>query len=76
MSPIVICDKKDYLNKCELQLGNKSIDKKAKRDPSEGVTQKIRNTLLDMLIKKELDKQLFSYFLLSTWMFLSLAKDA
>ena len=34
-----------------------------KRNPLQSVTQKIRNTLLDMLRKKEIDKKLFNYLL-------------
>ena len=53
-SAIVIWDKQDYLKECELQLGNKSVYKEVKRDPLQSVTQKILNTLLDMLRKKEI----------------------
>ena len=62
-SAIVIRDKKNYLRECELQLGNKSVYEEVKRDPLQGVTQKIRNTLLDMLRKKEIDKKLFNSLL-------------
>ena len=51
-SAIVIWDKQDYLKECQLQLGNKKVYEEMKRDPLQGVTQKIRNTLLDMLTKK------------------------
>ena len=60
---IVIWDKQDYLKECELQLGNKSVYEEVKRDPLQSVTQRIRNTLLDMLRKKEIDKNLFNYLL-------------
>ena len=62
-SAIVIWGKQDYLKECELQLGNKSVYEEMKRDPLQGLTQKIRNTLLDMLRKKEIDKKLFNYLL-------------
>ena len=62
-SAIVILGKQDYLKECQLQLGNKSIYEEVKRDPLQDVTQKIRNTLLDMLRKKEIDKKLFNYLL-------------
>ena len=45
-----------------LQLGNKSLYKEVKRDPLQGVTQKIRNNLLDMLRKKEIDKKIIQLF--------------
>ena len=61
-SAIVIWDKQDYLKECELQLGNKSVYKEVKRDPLHSVTQKIRNTLLDMLRKKEIDKKIIQLF--------------
>ena len=54
-SAIVIWDKQDYFKECGLQLGNKSVYKEVKRDPLQDVTQKIRNTFLDMLRKKEID---------------------
>ena len=60
---IVIRDKQDYLKEFQLQLGNKSVYEEMKRDPLEDVTQKIRNTLLDMLRKKKIDKKLFNYLL-------------
>ena len=34
-----------------------------KRDPLQGVTQNICNILIDMLRKKEIEKQLFNYLL-------------
>ena len=61
-SAIVIWDKQDYLKECELQLGNKSVYEEVKRDPLHSVTQKIRNTLLDMLRKKEIDKKIIQLF--------------
>ena len=48
---IVICDKQDYLKEFQLQLGNKSVYEEVKRDPLQGVTQNIRNTLLEILKK-------------------------
>ena len=60
-SAIVIWDKQDYLKQCQQQLGKKSVYEEVKRDPLQNVTQKIRNTLLDMLRKKEIDKKLFNY---------------
>ena len=62
-SAIVIWGKQDYLKECELQFDNKSVYKEMKRDPLQGLTQKIRNTLLDMLRKKEKDKKFFNYLL-------------
>ena len=62
-SAIVIWDKQDYLKECQLQLGNKSVYEEVKRDLLQDVTQKICNTLLDMLRKKEIDKKLFNYLL-------------
>ena len=50
-SAVVIWDKQDYLKECEQQLGNKSVYEEVKRDPLQGVTHKICNTLLDMLRK-------------------------
>ena len=55
-SAIVIWDKQDYLKECQLQLGNKSVYEEVKRDPLQDVTQKICNTLLDMLGKGKLMK--------------------
>ena len=55
-SAIVIWDKQDYLKECQLQLGNKSVYEEVKRDPLQDVTQKICNTLLDMLGKGKLIK--------------------
>ena len=52
-SAIVICDKKDYLKEFQLQLGNKSVYEEVKRDPLQGVTQNIRNTLLETLKKRK-----------------------
>ena len=52
------------MKECELQLGNKSVYEEVKRDPLQSVTQRIRNTLLDMLRKKEIDKNLFNYVLI------------
>ena len=60
---IVIWDKQDYLKECQLQLGNKSVYEEVKRDSLQDVTRKIRNTLLDMLRKKKIDKKLFNYLL-------------
>ena len=51
-SAIVIWDKEDYLKECQLPLGNKRVYEEVKRDRLQGVTQKNRNTLLDMLRKK------------------------
>ena len=62
-SAIVICDKQDYLKEFQLQLGNKSIYEEVKRGLLQGIRQKICDTLLDMLRKKEKDKKLFSYLL-------------
>ena len=50
---IVICDKQDYLKEFQLQLGNKSVYEEVKRDPLQGVTQNIRNTLLETLKKRK-----------------------
>ena len=50
-----------YLKECEPQLGNKSVYEEVKRDPLQGVMQKICNTLLDMLIKRKKIKKLFNY---------------
>ena len=50
-SAIVLWDKQGYLKECQLQLGNKSFYEEVKRDPLQGVMQKIRNTILDMLRK-------------------------
>ena len=50
-SAVVIWDKQDYLKECVQQLGNKSVYEEVKRDPLQGVTHKICNTLLDMLRK-------------------------
>ena len=44
-SAIVIWDKQDYLKECELQLGKKSVYEEMTRDPLQGITQKICNTL-------------------------------
>ena len=55
-SAIVIWDKQDYLKECQLQLGNKSVYEEVKGDPLQDVTQKICNTLLDMLGKGKLIK--------------------
>ena len=76
-SAIVIWDKQDYLKQCQLQLGKKSVYEEVKRDPLQNVMQKIRNTLLDMLRKKEIDKKLFNYLLVKNLQLglLSLAKD-
>ena len=63
-SAIVIWDKQDYLKKCELQLGNKSVYEEVKRDPLQGLMQKIRNTLSDMSRKKEIAKKLFHCLLI------------
>ena len=63
-SVIVIWDKQDYLKECQLQLSNKSFYKEVERDALQGVMQKIRNTVLDMLRKKKIDKKLFNYLLL------------
>ena len=60
---IVILDKQDHFKECQLQLGNRSVHEEVKRDPLQGVTQKICNTLLDMLRKKEIDKKLLNYLL-------------
>ena len=62
-SAIVIWDKQDYLKECKLQLGNKSVHEEVKRDPLQGKTQKIHNTLLDMFRKKEIQKKLLNYLL-------------
>ena len=40
-SAILIWGKQDYLKECELQFGNKSVDEEMKRDPLQGLTQKI-----------------------------------
>ena len=61
-SAIIIWDKQDYFKECELQLGNKSVYEEVKRDPLQGVTQKIRNNLLDMLRKKEINKKIIQLF--------------
>ena len=61
-SAIVIWDKQDYLKECQLQLGNKSVYEEVKRDPLQDVTQKIRNTLLDILRKKEIDQKIIQLF--------------
>ena len=50
-----------YLKECEPQLGNESFYEEVKKDPLQGIMQKICKTLLDMLIKKEIDKKLFNY---------------
>ena len=50
---IVICDKQDYLKEFQLQLGNKSVYEEVKREPLQGVTQNIRNTLLEILKKRK-----------------------
>ena len=44
-SAVVIWDKQDYLKECELQLGKKSVYEEMTRDPLQGITQKICNTL-------------------------------
>ena len=44
-------------------MGNKSVYEEVNRDPLQSATQNIRNTLLDMLRKKEIHKKLFHYFL-------------
>ena len=62
-SAVVIWDKQDYLKEYELQLGNKSVYEEMTRDPLQGITQKICNTLLDMLRKYEIDKKLLNYLL-------------
>ena len=62
-SSIVIWDKQDYLKECQLQLGNKSVYEEVERDLLQDVMQKIRNTILDMLRKKEIDKKLINYLL-------------
>ena len=59
-SAIAIWDKQDYLKECHLQLRNKSFYEEVERDPLQGLMQKIRNTILDMLRKKEIDKKNYS----------------
>ena len=59
----VIWDKQDYLKECQLQLGHKSVYEEVETGPLQGVMQKIRNTISDMLRKKEIDKKLFNYLL-------------
>ena len=44
-------------------MGNKSVYEEVNRDPLQSVTQKVGNTLLDMLRKKEIHKKLFRYLL-------------
>ena len=58
-SAIVIWDNLDYLKECQPQLGNKSVYEEMKRDPLQNITQKICNTLLDMLNEKK--KKIKSY---------------
>ena len=53
---IVICNKEDYLKECQLQLDNKIVYKELKTDSLKCVTQKVRNTLLNMLRIKEIEK--------------------
>ena len=74
-SAIVIWEKQDYLKECQLQLGNKSVYEEVERDLLQDVMQKIRNTILDMLRKKEIDKKLINYLLVRNPQLLSLAKD-
>ena len=61
-SAIVTWCKQDYLKECELQLSNKSVYEEVNRDPLQSVTPKIRNILLDMLSKKEIDKKIIQLF--------------
>ena len=53
---IVICNKEDCLKECQVQLDNKIVYKELKIDSLKCVTQKVCNTLLNMLRKKEIEK--------------------
>ena len=73
-SGIVIWDRSDYLLECQRQLSEQQVYEKIEQSPLEKVTNKIKTTLKQMVLKKEIETKVMEYLLVKRPQFYLLPK--